>query len=79
MKEIKVEWCKNWIQNKFDNHPIKGGGFECNHFWDMAEGAGLWIRGTYGTPMSKALSEMTRVETIQDADGNFGYNAFKLA
>lgn len=79
MKEIKVEWCKNWIEHAFKQLPFENGGIECNCFWDMAEKSGLWIRGTYGTPMSAALGEITGVETIQNSDGNFLYNVFKLA
>jgi hypothetical protein len=79
MKEIKVEWCKNWIKHAFQKLPFENGGIEVNCFWDMAEKAGLWVRGTYGSPMSKALGELTKVETIQDENGNFLYNVFKLA
>lgn len=77
MKEIKVEWCKNWIIAKFEKHPFPNGGFEVNCFWDMAEKAGLWIRGAYGSPMSIALSELTNVETVKDSDGNYMYTVFK--
>lgn len=79
MKEIKVEWCKNWIKRTFQKLPYENGGIEVNCFWDMAEKAGLWIRGTYGTPMSTALSESTRIETVRDNDGNYLYDVFKLA
>lgn len=79
MKEIKVEWCKNWIKHTFGKLPFENGGIEVNLFWNMAEKSGLWVRGTYGSPMSTALSEITRVETKQDAEGNFLYNVFKLA
>lgn len=79
MKNIKVEWCKNWITHTFQKLPFENGGIECNCFWSLAEKAGLWIRGTYGSPMSTALEESTKVETIQDENGNFLYNVFKLA
>lgn len=79
MKEIKVEWCENWIKSKFAKHPFPNGGIEVNHFWDMAEAAGLWVRDTYGSPMSEALSKLTRVATIHDDEGNFLYIVFKLA
>ena len=79
MKEIKVEWCKNWIKAQFARHPFPGGGFEVGCFWDMAEKAGLWVRGTYGSPMSEALSELTTVESVNDADGNYAYTVFRLA
>lgn len=79
MKDIKVDWCKNWIKHTFKKLQIENGGIEINCFWDMAEKSGLWIRGTYGSPMSMALGELTRVEIIQDEDRNFLYNVFKLA
>lgn len=79
MKEIKVEWCKNWIKRTFEKLPFENGGIECGCFWDMAEKAGLWTRGTYGSPMSQALSELTRVETVKDKNGNYLYSVFKLA
>lgn len=78
MKEIKVEWCENWIKSKFAKHPFPNGGIEVNYFWDMAEAAGLWVRDTYGSPMSEALSKLTRVATIHDDEGNFLYIVFKL-
>lgn len=79
MKEINVEWCKNFIKSVFERIPFENGGIECNLFWNKAEKSGLWIRGTYGTPMSDALSELTKVETIHDDDGNFLYSVFRLA
>ncbi len=79
MKQIKVEWCKNWIKHTFKNLPFENGGIERNCFFDMAEKSGLWIRGTYGSPMSEALGELTKVETIHDNNGEFLYNVFKIA
>lgn len=79
MKEIKVEWCKNFIKSVFEKIPFENGGIEVNLFWEKAEASGLWERGIYGTPMSEALTELTRVEIIQDEDGNFLYSVFRLA
>ena len=78
MKEIKVEWCENWIKAQFEKLPFENGGIYTGLFWDKAEKAGLWVRGTYGSPMSTALENLTRVETIHDDNGNFLYNVFKL-
>ena len=78
-KTIKVEWCENWIKSKFEKLPSFANGFEVSHFFDMAEKAGLWVRGTYGSPMSEALERMTVVETVHDEKGNFLYHAFRLA
>lgn len=78
MKEIKVDWCKNWIKHTFKKLPFENGGIEVNCFWDMAEKSGLWVRGTYGSSMSKALGELVKVETIRDVEANFLYDVFKL-
>jgi len=78
MKEIKVEWCENWIKAQFEKLPFEDGGIYTGLFWDKAEKAGLWVRGTYGSPMSAALTKLTRVETVRDSEGNFLYAVFKL-
>ena len=77
-KNIKVEWCENWIKSKFKKLPPFANGFETNHFFNMAEAAGLWVRGTYGSPMSQALENLTDVEIVHDENGNYCYSAFKL-
>ena len=66
-KEIKVEWCENFIKSVFEKIP-----FEINLFWDKAEKSGLWVRGTYGSPMSKALEKLVKVEILSD------YTVFRL-
>lgn len=77
-KEIKVEWCENWIKHTFKKLLIDGGipngGIETNCFWKLAEQSGL---GTYGSPMSIALTKLTKVETVT-IDGQFCYHLFKL-
>lgn len=78
-KMIKAEWCENWIKSKFEKLPPSANGFECSHFFDMAEAAGLWVRGTYGSPMSEALEKLTVVESVHDKNGNLMYHAFRLA
>ena len=43
-KEIKVEWCKNFIKARFTKHhafPGKNAGIEVGCFWKMAEASGL--------------------------------------
>ncbi len=77
MKNIKIEWCENFIKKTFEKKQCKG--IEVGYFWDMAERSGLWERGTYGTPMSKALEELTKVEIISDENGNYLYSVFRLA
>lgn len=78
MKNIKVEWCENFIKAVFRKRVPEGGGIYTGCFWDMAEKSGLWERGTYGTPMSEALKKLTTVETTKDVNGYFAYHFFKL-
>lgn len=82
MKEIKVEWCENFIKAQFTKHhavPSPNAGIEINCFWRAAEASGLWERETYGSPMSVALSNIAKVESVLDDDGNYCYTVFKLA
>ena len=80
MKQIKVEWCENFIKAVFRKHDIPaGGGIEIGCFWRLAEESGLYKRGTYGGPMSVALENVCKVEIVHDTDGNFLYHIFKLA
>ena len=78
MKEVRVEWCENFIRSLFKKHVPEGGGIYTECFWDMAEKSGLWERGTYGTPMSRALENLTDVEIVQDDDENYKYSVFRL-
>lgn len=78
MKNIKVEWCKNFIFSVFEKIPFENGGIEINCFWDKAEKSGLWVRGTCRTPMSEALEELIKMETVSDENGEFLYNVFRL-
>ena len=77
-KEVKIEWCKNFIKSVFKKIPFENGGIEVNCFWSKAEKSGLWERGTYGTPMSKALEELTEIETIRNEKGEYLYTVFRL-
>ena len=79
MKKVKVEWCENWIKALFTkHHPIPGGGIELGLFWDKAEASGLWERGTYGTPMSIAASNLLNFEIQRDENGKFCYHFVRL-
>ena len=82
MKNIKVEWCENFIKARFAKHhafPWPNAGIEVGCFWKAAEASGLWERGTYGSPMSIALSHLTKVEHVLDDNGNYCYTVFRLA
>lgn len=78
MREIKVEWCKNWIKHTFEKRVPKGGGIEINCFWRMAEAAGLWERGTYGSPMSVALLDVCIVDSVSNDEGEYQFSVFRL-
>lgn len=78
MKNIKVEWCENFIKSVFAKIPFENGGIEINCFWEMAEKSGLWERGTYGTSMSVALEKLTKVEVVSDENGDFLFHVFRL-
>jgi len=77
-KNIKIEWCENFIKSVFRKLPCKNGGIEVGCFWNKAEQSGLWVRGAYGTPMSQALEKLVEVESIKGDDGIFAYNVFRL-
>ena len=82
MKQVKVEWCENFIRAQFTKHhafPGPNAGIEINCFWKMAEKSGLWERGTYGSPMIEALVNLTVVDSVHDDEGNVLFNVFRLA
>lgn len=79
MKNVKIEWCENFIKSVFKKHvPFENGGIETGCFWSMAERSGLWERGTYGTPMSSALEKLTNVDIVSDDSGAYLYSVFRL-
>ena len=78
MRNIKIEWCENFIKASFAKLPRFAKGIETNCFFKMAEESGLYIAGTYGSPMSNALQKLTEVKTVKDSDGNYLYSAFQL-
>lgn len=78
MKDVKIEWCENFIKSVFKKHVPKGGSIETGCFWNMAERSGLWERGTYGAPMSQALEKLVTVNTITDDSKNYLYSTFSI-
>lgn len=81
MKQVKVEWCENFIKAQFTKHHGRPGpntGIEVGCFWKKAVASGLYESGTYGSPMSIALSNITQVETVLDDGRNYCYTVFKL-
>lgn len=79
MKEIKIEWCKNFIAKTFAKLPAGITGIETNCFFEMAEKSSLYVKGTYGTPMNNALSELVFVDTVFNANDEYAYSVFRLA
>ena len=82
MKQVKVEWCENFIRAQFTKHhafPGSNAGIEVNCFWKKAEKSGLWERGTYGSPMIEALVNLTVVDSVHDDEGNVLFNVFRMA
>lgn len=83
-KEIKVEWCEAFIRAAFTKHhafPGLNAGIEVGFFWKMAEASGLYERGAYNGPMTRALENLTDVESVATEIGGkrvFMYNVFKL-
>lgn len=79
MKKVTVKQCEDFIRRTFKELvPFKDGGIEVNYFWKMAEHSGLWERGTYNTPMSKALENITRFEVVESKGRYKSYSVFKL-
>jgi len=78
MKQVKVEWCKNWLVKTFERLPSGVTGIERNCLFSMAEKAGLYEHDTYGTPLSEALCSLTKVKAVNGSDGEFAYHAFEL-
>lgn len=78
MREIKIEWCENFIKKTFAKLPEFATGIEVGCFWNMAEKSGLWTRGTYGSPMSEALQRLVRIKEVRGESGELLYNVFEL-
>ncbi len=76
VKEIKIEWCENFIRAQFKKHSCKG--IEANLMFDMAAKAGLYVKGTYGSSFSQALANTVDCEAVPDVNGNFAYHCFRL-
>ena len=76
MKTIKVEWCENFIKAYFKKHNCKG--VYTKLMFEEAEKAGLYVKGTYGSPFSEALSRTTKVVSNYDLNGDYAYSSFEL-
>lgn len=72
----KIEACENFIKAQFKKHDCKG--IYTNLMFDMAEKAGLYIKGVYGSAFSQALENITNVESRYDVDGKYIFSVFTL-
>ena len=72
----KIEYCENFIKAQFKKHDCKG--IYTNLMFDMAEKAGLYIKGVYGSAFSQALENTVNVESKCDVNGNYAYSVFTL-
>lgn len=78
MEAKKLTEAKKFIITVFGEIYASGGNsILTSCFFKMAQEAGLY-NGGYGEPISKALNELTEVETIHTAEGEFAYTIFKL-
>lgn len=76
-KQIKIEWCENFIKAFFRKHEC--GGVYTKLLFDEAAKRGLYVPETYGSPFSQALENVCEVYTINDKEtGDFIYAAFRL-
>lgn len=75
MKEIKVEWCVNFIKAFYKKHNCTG--VYTKVLFEEAQKAGLYTKGTYGSSFSKALHIVTDVECVS-CNGEFAYHIFRL-
>lgn len=79
MKEIKVEWCENFIKHLFEKlNTYDCTGIKAECFWRQAEQAGLYQPGEYGGSMSNALRNLCKVEAVFSDQDEFLYHVFRL-
>lgn len=64
-----------WIIKQFVDRDCLG--IECNCMFEMAEKAGLYTKGTYGSDFSKALEQVCIVDSVLRGN-DWLYNVFRL-
>lgn len=77
-EQIKVEWCENWIKARFKKMPEGITGIERSLFFKEAEKAGLYVPGTYGSPMSEAMTKLLDFKAKHDENGEVTYFYFQM-
>jgi len=77
--EKKITWCENWLKATFAKLPKEITGIERNHLFDLAAKAGLYTKGSFGSELSEALSNIgIKVRDVRGSNGEFAYYAFYL-
>lgn len=71
-----IKASENYIKAFFKKHDCRGVYTEC--LFEDAARRGLYVPGTYGSPFSQALANVTEVEAIHDDNGEYIYSIFKL-
>ena len=75
---MKLIEAKKFIIIVFGKIYAEGGAaIRTESFFEKAKAAGIY-NGGYGEPISKALEELTEVETVNTPDGEFAYTILKL-
>ena len=79
LNEKKITWCENWLKAAFASLPEGITGIERNYLFNLAEKSGLYTKGTYGSELSAALSNIgVKVRFVSNDNGEFVYHAFYI-
>lgn len=60
MNMVSTEQCEQFIRNLFKENDYKE--INANGFWREAELSGLWVRGTFDSPMTSAVLKLLKVK-----------------
>lgn len=60
MNMVSTEQCEQFIKNLFKENDYKE--ININGFWREAELSGLWVRGTFDSPMTSAVLKLLKVK-----------------
>lgn len=72
----KIAFCEEFIEKLYEAHDCKG--IEINVMFDLAEKAGLYTKGVYGSAFSQALDNVVNVVWIHNESGDWIYSVFRL-
>lgn len=60
MTMVSTEQCEQFIKNLFKENNYKE--INVTGFWREAELSGLWVRGTFDSPMTSAVLKLLKVK-----------------